>query len=424
MSQRKQLNKIIFYEDGPDATVSVEEDRKPSSNPERGLRVNGKPDASSRSDLSTQLLVAHLPMIARPGAKDVFIFGLGSGISAGALQSYPVDRITVAENCEPVIKASQYFAKWNRSILNDSRIHLWREDARTVLKLDPQRYDVIIAQPSNPWTVGIGSVFSREFYQISASRLKPGGIMAQWFHVYEMHDGIVALVLRTFGSVFPYIEIWDTCAGDIVMLGSMQPWQSNPETFRQSFDIAGVKSDMATIGIQSPEALWARQLASQQTAFAIAGDGPIQSDLFPILEYAAPRAFYVGINAKLFETYDERTRQQQLATVAKVATLRALSRQETVSVFVPFSTVNKELLDSLIGPAEAPVPCVFTTNVTSSTRNRQDKSYEMVDQAVSIYNQGDLKKAGELANLAIQENPTNTQALFLNRIIERKNQLR
>ena len=46
---------------------------------------------------------------------------------------------------------------------------------------------------------------------------------------------------------------------------------------------------MWMIDIQSPEALLARQLASQRTGFAIAGDGPIQSDLFPILEYSAPR---------------------------------------------------------------------------------------------------------------------------------------
>ena len=287
-------------------------------------------------DLSTQLLVAHLPMLARPGAKDVFIFGLGSGISAGALLSYPVERITVAENCEPVIRASRWFTNWNRSVLDDPRVHLWHEDARTVLKLNPRLYDVIIAEPSNPWTVGIGSVFSREFYEIAASRLKPGGIMAQWFHVYEMHDGIVSLVLRTFSSVFPYVEIWDPGGGDIVMLGSLQPWQTGPEVFRQSFGFAGVRSDLASIGIHSPEALLARQLASQRTAFAIAGDGPVQSDLFPVLEYAAPRAFYVGINAKMFERFDERTRQQAVAPPDKLTTLHSLTVADVRSDFFRF----------------------------------------------------------------------------------------
>ena len=160
-----------------------------------------------------------------------------------------------------------------------------------MLKLNPQLYDVIVAQPSNPWTVGIGSVFSLEFYELSARRLKPGGIIAQWFHVYEIHDGIVSLVLRTFSSVFPYVEIWDPGSGDIVMLGSLQPWPAGPEVFRQSFGFDGCEIDIDSIGIHSPEALLARQLASQRTAFAIPGDGPIQSDLFPCWNTLHPAHF-------------------------------------------------------------------------------------------------------------------------------------
>jgi spermidine synthase len=424
MSLRKQHNQILFYEDGPDATVTVDQGDGVGSPAERGIRVNGKPDASTRSDLSTQLLVAHLPMLARPGAKNVFIFGLGSGISAGALLSYPLERITVAENCEPVIRASRYFTNWNRYVLEDTRVRLWREDARTVLKLNPQLYDVIVAQPSNPWTVGIGSVFSREFYELSARRLKPGGIIAQWFHVYEMHDGIVSLVLRTFSSVFPYVEIWDPGGGDIVMLGSLQPWQAGPEVFRQSFGFTGVRSDLDSIGIHSPEALLARQLASQRTAFAIAGDGPIQSDLFPVLEYAAPRAFYVGVNAKVFERFDERTRQQAVAPPDKLTTLHSLTVTDVRSVFFPFSTVNRELLDSLLGrEAGANVPCVFKTNAPPAMSEGSDESAATLSRAVAALQSGDWKQAGQLAALALQQNPTNSQAAYVTRIIDREQQL-
>ncbi|HSY42544.1 MAG TPA: hypothetical protein VK811_01450, partial [Candidatus Acidoferrum sp.] len=375
-------------------------------------------------DLSTQFLVSHLPMLMKPGAKDVFIFGLGSGISAGALTSYPLDRLTVAENCEPVIRASQFFTNWNRNVLLDPRVKLWREDARTVLKLSPQTYDVIIAQPSNPWTAGIGSVFSREFYEISASRLKPGGIMTQWFHVYEMHDGIVELVLRTFGSVFPFMEIWDTGSGDIVMLGSMQPWVSNPDVFRQGFSLPGVKSDLATIGIQSPESLWARQMASQRTAFAIAGEGPIQSDLFPILEYAAPRAFYVGVTATALNSFDERTRQMQLASPGKLTTLRALPRQEVLPIFQRFSSVNLELLDSLSGQGTgADVPCVFNANAPGATTNFMTSSDQELEGAVSMLDSGNLKQADEIVAQVLQQNPTNSVAGYLGRIIDREQEL-
>ncbi|HWC59739.1 MAG TPA: fused MFS/spermidine synthase, partial [Verrucomicrobiae bacterium] len=424
MALRKKLIKIVYYEDGPDATVSVEDggDTAASAN-DRGIRVNGKPDASSRMDLGTQILVADLPMIARPGAKDVFIFGLGSGISAGSLLPFPVDRITVAENCEPVIKASRYFNDWNHDVLSDPRVHLWREDARTVLKLDPQLYDVIVAQPSNPWTAGIGSVFSKEFYEISARRLKPGGVMAQWFHIYEMHDGIVELVLRTFSSVYPFVEIWDAGSGDIIMLGSLQPWPSDPAIYQRSFNFPGVKSDLAKVGISSPEVLWARQLASQRTAFAIAGDGPIQSDMFPVLEYAAPRAFYMGVKAKLFQDYDERTRQMALASADKITVLKSLTPSETLPMFLGFSSVNRELLDSLTGRGEgANAPCVFQKQPSTTVGNTRENDSSL-DHAQATLNGGNLAQSAQLDSLALQPDQTNTTAAYFARIIERQQML-
>jgi hypothetical protein len=300
-------------------------------------------------------------MLARPDAKDVFVFGLGSGISAGALRSYPtIEKIVIAENCEPVVRASRFFSEENRDILKDPRTKLWHEDARTVLKLSAQNYDAIVAEPSNPWTAGIGSVFSREFYEMCAARLKPGGIMVQWFHLYEMHDGIVELVLRTFTSVFPNVEVWDACDGDIILLGAQQPWTSSPEIFAKTFSVPGVKADFAKLGVHSPEAIFARQLASQRTAFAITGPGPMQSDLFPVLEYAAPYAFYFGENSKMVEKFDERTRQQLLAPAVKVSLLRSLPADEIQSVFSKYAAVNTELLPALRGlPTAEDTPCLL-----------------------------------------------------------------
>ena len=419
MSVRKQNVKILFYQDAPDATVTVEQGSSVSTSADVCLRVNGKPDASSHADLCTQMLLAHLPMLAKPGAKVVFVFGLGSGISAGAMLSYPVEKIVIAENCDPVVRASQYFTSWNGRVLADPRTRLWREDARTVLKLSPQSYDVIVAEPSNPWTAGIGSVFSREFYQIAAGRLKPGGIMAQWFHIYEMHDGIVELVLRTFNSVFPCVEIWDSCDGDVIMLGSLQPWPTGADVFRQGFKFEGVRTNLAALGIRSPEALLARQLASQRTAFAIAGDGPIQSDLFPVLEYAAPRAFYIGTTAKVLENYDERTRQQLLAPAAKLAVLRALPPAEVQSVFSNYTTINAELLLSVRGRTLGTnVPCVFAGNPLPAIGTSTNT--ETLTGAVMALNAGQWEEAGRLAALALKQSPDDPMAGYVSRIVERE----
>jgi len=368
LAQRKKVTEVLFYEDAPDATVSVERSAPlpNETEPVLSLRINGKTDASNRGDMSTQLLCAHLPMAARPESKDVFLLGVGSGITAGAVVAHPINQLVLAENCAPVIRAAHLFAPWNRGVLTNPLVRLVPEDARTVLKLNPQKYDIIIAEPSNPWTVGVGSVFSREFYEIAASRLKEGGIIVQWFHTYEMHDGIVGMVLRTFGSVFPHMEVWDALSGDILMLGSLKPWAATPEAYAAIFQRPEVKADLASIGIHSPAALFARQLASQRTAFAIAGEGAIQSDLFPLLEYEAPRAFFLGRHARMLGDFDERTWQQDFAPAAKRKALDSLPDDQIKSAFTTYHSVNPDLQNHLRWrfaenrqAAPSVSPCVF-----------------------------------------------------------------
>ena len=422
MPLRKQHIKILFYKDAPDATVSVESVDGVVGPESIGLRINGKPDAGTDVDLGNQLLLAHLPLLVKPAAKDVFVLGMGSGITAGAALAYPIERLDIAENCEPVVTAANIFAGWNHHVLDDRRTHVWREDARTVLKLHPQLYDVVITEPSNPWTVGVGSVFSREFYEIAASRLKPDGIVAQWFHVYEVNDDIVRLVLRTFNSVFPYVEVWDTGVGDIVILGSKQPWPTGPDVFRHGFAIDRVRTDMWMIDVQSPEALLARQLASQRTGFAIAGDGPMQSDMFPILEYSAPQAFFMGNSSKVLWQFDERTWQQLLAPAEKTATLASLPPANTQLVFSDFSTINGDLFACLFGTApNAGVPCVFQTPQTVPPPASDGST---VANAEQFFHAGDLNQAEALTAMALQQNPNDIQAAYLMRVIEREKKLR
>jgi spermidine synthase len=318
---------LLLYEDAADATVSVHVYRGAGRPVERLLKINGKTDASTYGDAATQYMLAHLPIMARPDAREAFVLGFGSGITAGALLEHPLERITIAENCRPVLRAAPLFAEWNHGILTNSRARVFNEDARTVLKLSPQKYDVIICEPSNPWVAGVGSVFSRDFYELASSRLSDGGIMAQWFHIYEMSDDIVNLVIRTFSSVFPEIEIWDVEKGDIILLGSKKPWASTPAQYEKVFERPLPKADLQRIGLSTPAAVWTRQIASQRTAFALAREGPIQTDEFPILEYEAPKAFFVGAVASGLFMFDERTWQFALAAPEKVRTMQALPRK-------------------------------------------------------------------------------------------------
>jgi predicted membrane-bound spermidine synthase len=373
MHEWRKTTHLLFYEDAADATVSVtsEENNLLGAN-DLVLRINGKPDASAFGDRTTQLSLAQLPLMARPDSKDVFCFGMGSGITAGSTLGYPIEHLTIAENCEPVLRAVKLFAPWNHGVFTNSRVRIYREDARTVLKLSGQQYDVIISEPSNPWMTSVGGVFNLEFYQLAARRLKPGGIMMQWFHVYEMDDATLDLVLRTFGTAFPSMEIWDIGDEDIVLLGSNRPWESSPAAYQRAFALAGPRRDLAALGFMTPNVVLARQFASQKTAFAIAGAGPVQSDNTPILEYDAPRAFYMyhqleGV--KRLKNFDERTWQVDIAPVAKNKVLAGLDKASLDLIFCQVApSINSELeayLQMQAGRLNNPdnallgMPCIF-----------------------------------------------------------------
>jgi hypothetical protein len=215
--------------------------------------------------------------------------------------------------------------------------------------------------------------------------------------------------------------VWDTGVGDIVILGSKQPWATGPKVFANGFAIKRVRTDIEMINIHSPEALMARQLASQQTAFAIAGKGPIQSDLFPILEYVAPRAFYLGINSSLLDSYDERTCQQLLAPAWKRKIIHSLPTADAQLIFTDFSTVNGQLFGCLFGNSSSGnVPCAFQTPLPSPPPGAPGTILGWAEQAFS---QGDLTEARQLVSLALKQTPGDPMAGYISRVIERADKM-
>lgn len=430
LDRRKQHIKILYYRDAADATVTVEQGDGIGASDELGLRINGKPDASNKGDMSSQLLVAHLPMLMRPSCQDVFMLGLASGISGAAVLAHPVKQLVIAENCEPVLEASRFFTPWNRGLLTNPLARIRLEDARTLLKLSQQQYDVIISQPSNPWFASVGSIFSVEYYDLAASRLKPGGVMAQWFHVYEMHDGIVDLVLRTFCAVFPYVEVWDASAGDLVLLGSKQPWDSGHDVLQRAYAHKLVSDDLASIGLATPQTLMARQLASQKTAHAIAEPGPIQSDAFPILEYDAPEAFFVGHKATGLWRFDERTWQLGFVDAKRRQYLMNLGSDALKAIFT-FGTCNSQLGQALAdhqrltedrsllsrsNTLAPPMPCLFWPGQSAEVLPgpNQDKSAsdsQVLRQARArlLQSLGDWKEAVQEITAILQQHASTPQ---------------
>jgi hypothetical protein len=171
------------------------------------------------------------------------------------------------------------------------------------------------------------------------------------------------------------MEIWDMDGGDIVLLGSDRPWRSGIEQYRHAYELAGPRRDLEAIGLMTPQALLARQLASQRSAFAVPPPGRLQTDNLPYLEYAAPKAFYIhlGETVHTLDPFDERTWQLDLAAPEKTRELGTLSPQDLTTIFNRFSSVDTELMAYVrmqVDPSSATsalrsMPCVFRGPVES-----------------------------------------------------------
>lgn len=306
---RKALdrNEVFFYgEDGNAAVAVVSDDTGVPGMTQMILKVNGKGDASSFTDLPTQILVGQLPMILKPDAKDALVVGLGSGVSVASVLTHPGVTADCVEISPAVVRAASQFEEANNWVLDDSRLRLYIEDARTFTAVTPRKYDVVASEPTNPWIAGVGNLFSVEFFQSVDRILKPGGLFVQWFHVYENSDELVKIVLRTVRRVFPYTYVFQGAQSDFIVVASRTPIKPDFGKMAREMSVREVRADLYKIHIDSLPALLAMQAFSPDAIKRLVGEGPVNTDDLPILEYRAPVAQYTGQVSEYLKYSDER----------------------------------------------------------------------------------------------------------------------
>jgi len=85
-----QRGELVYYGEGIGGFTTVTKYVDPLGNASFSMANSGKADASSRGDMTTQTLSAHLPMLFHAHAQEVMVLGLASGITAGEVLHYPV----------------------------------------------------------------------------------------------------------------------------------------------------------------------------------------------------------------------------------------------------------------------------------------------------------------------------------------------
>ena len=281
-----------YYREGAAATVSVRRLTGTTS-----LAIDGKVDASNAGDMLTQRMLGLLPVLIHGTARDICIIGLGSGVTLGsALASGAVEHADVVEISPEVVEASHFFDRENGGALAKPGVRLIVGDGRSHLLLTPRRYDVIVSEPSNPWMAGVASLFTRQFFAAARARLKPGGLLCQWAHTYDISPQDLQSIVRTFGSVFPQGTLWMVGGGDLLLIGARDGEILTRLAAVEPGSRRGTAaSTLVDVGIAESTAPFAllSQFAGGPREMERYGNGAlVQTDDRTALEYSAPRGIY------------------------------------------------------------------------------------------------------------------------------------
>ncbi|HEY9724152.1 MAG TPA: hypothetical protein V6D47_19275 [Oscillatoriaceae cyanobacterium] len=293
--------KCLYYKDDVNATVSVTQIQK-----QLQLRVNGKVEATNTGDAPTQRMVGQVAFLLHPEAKRALLVGMGSGMTAGSMLTHPLDSLDLVEISPAVVQAARLFAPYNDHVLDDPRLRLHLDDALSYLRLSKRRFDVVVNEPSNPWMAGISNLFSEDYFRLVKRHLNPGGVMVQWFQLYEIDDATVQLILRTFGHEFPYVTLWQAGARDLVMVGSLTPPKFDYAALEARMARPQVRHDLAKMGIHTPMTFLSAQFLTAHRFHSLLGPGEVNRLEHPILEFRAPLAFYAHDEAHYPLTEDQR----------------------------------------------------------------------------------------------------------------------
>ena len=265
---------------------------------ERGLSIitNGKNDSDTFFDHMTTVLIGILPAMMADKAERAFVVGWGTGITVGELAALDsMKRVDVAEFSRGIIEAAPLFDFANRSASKNPKVHVMQSDAYRALMRSDELYDVIAAEPSNPWVTGVEMLYSKEFLEVAKSRLAEGGVYAQWLHLYETDDETIELILRTYADVFEHVTAWSLSYQDILLLGLQKPGPAlDHYRFEARSQEADFKEALNRIDIDTFPQLLAHELLPVGVLHQSELEGPIHTLYHPRLSDTAGRAFFRG----------------------------------------------------------------------------------------------------------------------------------
>ena len=176
----------------------------------RTLVLDGSIQSSERDEAyyHEALVQPAMLLAGDPGAASVLILGGGEGATLREVLRHPsVERAVMVDLDREVVDiCREHLPTFHAGAFDDPRTELFYEDAEKHLREHDVQHDVIVFDIVDPSDAGPAvHLFSRGFFELLKTRLKPGGILTlQYGPAFVPHLGTAARVLRTVGQVFAH----------------------------------------------------------------------------------------------------------------------------------------------------------------------------------------------------------------------------
>jgi spermidine synthase len=277
--------RLLFYEEGNNATVSIIED----PDGVRTILVDGQPVAGTLpTSIVDQKMLAHLPLLLHPAPHRALTVGFGSGGTSHSMMLHGVD-VDCVEIEGRVPAAAGCFLSENGGILSAPRYRLIVDDVRSWLRVAPGRYDVIATDCTNIQYRSNGDLYTVDYFRLMKDRLAENGLAAAWVPTNGIREADLKTLLRSFQHVFAYTTVWymNTLPTDfLIVVGTPQPLSIDLQELGRRMAKPTVAADLAAVGFENPERLLYTFLAGERALAAYVGSGPLHTDDRPVLSYS------------------------------------------------------------------------------------------------------------------------------------------
>lgn len=199
--------------------------------------------------------MAHAPLWWHQGHPEKALnlcFGMGTtftGLRSWGLHTTAVDLMNSVFSLYP------FFQPLAPEMLSPNKYQFVKQDARSYLMETQESFDIITIDPPPPTeSIYSSGFYTREFYQLVKSKMKPNAILAQW--IPENAGYFARTAYKALKLEFPYLKIFIGVQGfGLHLIASMTPLvELSPQSILSKMPVNALNHFLQSHGAKSSEA--------------------------------------------------------------------------------------------------------------------------------------------------------------------------